>query len=362
MTNSGNTSGGYALSPSRNERPRARAVRRFAAFGGAVFLTPYLLIKVAWVLGAAVGWLPIGRGFSLPGWLVLNTVTIVMAVTGIALAVALADTARVRAPAFAILTFAWIATGFLVPALPYLVLSSVLSSDAPAPAQAGSSGAELPGWEAALIQLSFGGLGLALAIALPLYLLKHWPKAFTGRLGDRTGSLRPTAVLAISAAVLVGTVQGFWALGGQLGLAHPQARDLDWYLQTSNSTVWTLVGAGCVWMLARRRPAGLPLWVPVTITWAVSGFLVAWNVWRLPFIVFLAVKGFPDGVVWPMQLAVEAVICLFSILAGVTMLLTNLSGAGVSPRSGSGWSGPRRRRARAGEYQVLRGLPGNGPR
>jgi hypothetical protein len=325
MTSSSTTNGGYLVLPSRNERPRARAVRRFAAFGGAVFLAPYLVIKVSWVLGAAVGWLPIGRGFSLAGWLGLNTVTVLMAATGIALSLALADTARVRAPAVAILTFAWIATGFLVPMLPYLVLSSALSSDdAPAPAQTGSAGSELPGWEAALIQVSFGGLGLALAVALPLYLLKHWPDAFTGRLGDRTGSLRPTAAVAISAAVLVGAVRCFWEAGGQFGLARPQARDLDWYLQTGNSACWTLLGAGCVWMLVRRRPARVPLWVPMTITWVVSGFLVAWNVWRLPFILFVAVDGFPDGVVWPEQLLVQAVISLFSILAGATMLVTAL--------------------------------------
>jgi hypothetical protein len=53
------------LSPHRAERPRARAIRRFAAFGGAATMTPYLLIKVSWVLGAAAGWLPIGQGFSL---------------------------------------------------------------------------------------------------------------------------------------------------------------------------------------------------------------------------------------------------------------------------------------------------------
>jgi hypothetical protein len=328
MTSSGPTDTPDTFSHHHTERPRVRAVRRFAAFTGAVVMTPYLLIKVSWVLGAAVGWLPIGRGFSLLGWLGLNTMTVVMAAVGIALALALADTPRVRAPAVAILSFAWIGTGFLVPMLPYLVLSSALSSQAAAPAQTqaqnGSTGAELPGWEGALIQVSFAGLGLALVIALPLYLLKHWPGALSGRLGDRAGALHPAARVAISAAVLVGAGQCFWAVGGRLGLVRPQARDLDWYLQNGNAAGWALLGAGCVWLLARRRPSRVPLWVPMTITWAVSGFLITWSVWRLPFIVFLAVDGFPDGVVWPQHLLVETVICLLSILAGAGMLLTAL--------------------------------------
>jgi hypothetical protein len=248
-----------------------------------------------------------------------------MAATGIALALALADTGLIRAPAFAILAFAWIGAGLLVPMLAYLLLSSALSSDAPA--QSTHPGSELPGWEAVMIQMSFAGLGLALAVALPLYLLKHWSSAFTGRLGDRTSAPGPAALVAMSAAVLVAAVQGFWAAGGRWGLAHPAARELDWSLQLGNGAGWALLGAGGVWMLARRRPSSVPVWLPLAITWVVSGFLVCWSAWRLPFVV-LAAHGITGGTVWPEQLLVEAVVCLLSIVAGAAMVLTTRTASG----------------------------------
>ncbi|MFF3457037.1 hypothetical protein ACFYXH_22445 [Streptomyces sp. NPDC002730] len=52
---------------------------------GRLALSPYLLIKVSWVVGALMGVLPIGDGFGLAEWVVLNTVTVGMAV-GAALA------------------------------------------------------------------------------------------------------------------------------------------------------------------------------------------------------------------------------------------------------------------------------------
>ncbi|MFF5014840.1 hypothetical protein [Streptomyces sp. NPDC001165] len=47
--------------------------------GAALLMTPYALIKISWVVGAAARLLPIGDGFDLTGWLVLKTATIGMA-------------------------------------------------------------------------------------------------------------------------------------------------------------------------------------------------------------------------------------------------------------------------------------------
>ncbi|MGW1587898.1 hypothetical protein [Streptomyces sp. NPDC002386] len=44
-------------------------IGRAAAYGAAA-LVPYLVIKVSWVVGSLPGLLPVGRGFSLDGWLV----------------------------------------------------------------------------------------------------------------------------------------------------------------------------------------------------------------------------------------------------------------------------------------------------
>ncbi|MFF4011740.1 hypothetical protein [Streptomyces sp. NPDC001717] len=82
-------------------------VGRSAAYGAALALSPYLLIKVAWVVGSLVGVLPIGNGFGLAEWVVLNTVTVGMAVIGIALALALVRPRRLP------LTFGWVGSGSL---------------------------------------------------------------------------------------------------------------------------------------------------------------------------------------------------------------------------------------------------------
>ncbi|MFD9724978.1 hypothetical protein [Streptomyces sp. NPDC059072] len=82
-------------------------VGRSAAYGAALALSPYLLIKVAWVVGSLVGVLPIGNGFGLAEWVVLNTVTVGMAVIGIALALALVRPRRLP------LAFGWVGSGSL---------------------------------------------------------------------------------------------------------------------------------------------------------------------------------------------------------------------------------------------------------
>jgi hypothetical protein len=64
-------------------------VGRVAAYGAALALTPYLLIKVLWVVGSLLGLLPVGAGFCKVEWVVLNSATIGMAGIGIAVALAL---------------------------------------------------------------------------------------------------------------------------------------------------------------------------------------------------------------------------------------------------------------------------------
>ncbi|MGW4383458.1 hypothetical protein [Kitasatospora sp. NPDC004531] len=66
-----------------------------------------LLIKVSWVVGALAGLLPIGDGFDLAGWVVLNTVTIGMAGTGIVMALAVVRPWGMRATGSLVAFAAW---------------------------------------------------------------------------------------------------------------------------------------------------------------------------------------------------------------------------------------------------------------
>src|SRR4051794_16700206 len=128
-----------SLSVATGQRGETVYMRQAFAYGGAAAMTPYLLIKVSWVVAGMIGVAEGGLGF-----VVLNAVTVGMSAAGIALALALARPWGMRLPARPVLVFAWIAGGFLVPMIPYMVISSLL----PATGEPSSA----PGWEQWLIE------------------------------------------------------------------------------------------------------------------------------------------------------------------------------------------------------------------
>jgi hypothetical protein len=311
------------VSAGRNEGRRI-SVGTVAGYGAALTMTPYLLIKISWVVGALSGLLPRTDDLSVAGFVVLNMVTIGMAATGIVLALALVRPWGRRIPALAVLPCAWIGCGFLVPMIPYMLLDTLLSTGA---STSDSDSSIIPAWEGPLIEVSFLGMGVGLAIALPFYLRGRWPAAFAGRVTRGGAGVSPSeahkpraAMIGALGAVVVGALSLYWASGGTIGLRHPGARELGWYLQVGNSGIWALAGAWGVWVLLRARSA-MPLWIPVIVSWLASGFLVAWNCWKLPFALYLAIE--PDvGTVWPEQLGVVAAQFLLSIAAGIAILIT----------------------------------------
>jgi hypothetical protein len=236
---------------------RWERVGGLAAYGAALALTPYLLIKVSWVAGALAGLLPTGDGMSTSGWIALNTATIVMAGIGIVVALALVRPWGLRIPARLLVAGSWIGAGFLVPLLPYALVGLF-----------DLEGGELPAWEAVLIQAGFVGMGLGLAVALPAYFQRRWPLAMSGRLGERPlhGPLVGGSIAAAAALAAIWT----WAAlddGPRLGLLF---------------AAWALAAAVAVWCLVAGRPASGPRWVAMTVAWLGSGSLFAWSAWKLP--------------------------------------------------------------------------------
>ncbi|MFJ7073675.1 hypothetical protein [Streptomyces sp. NPDC098781] len=293
-------------------------IGRCAAYAAALALTPYLLIKVSWVIGSLLGVAPIGKGFSLGSWVLLNTVTIAMAGTGIALALALVRPWGMRLPGRLVALGAWAGAGFLVSILPYAVLSTLLGASHGDSETGPADDAAAPGWEAALIQFGFVGMGLGLAVALPCYLRRRWPDAFAGRVGEGPRAGLPWA--AVTAAV-VGVVWLYWAVGGTLGMAHPAERSTDGHLLTGLGAIWALIGATAVWMICRSRPARWPRWLPLALGWLGSGSLVAWSGWKLPATLFITLTH-PADVIPPENPALAIPLHLAAVVAGAGMLRT----------------------------------------
>lgn len=315
---------------------------RIGAYGGAAALTPYLLIKASWVVGSLLGVLPVGAGFGLAEWVALNTATIGMAALGIAAALALVRPWGMRIPAGPLLFVVWVGTGFLVPILPYAVLSSLLGHSDDAAKGGDDGGASMPGWEAALVQTGFVGMGLALAVALPAYLRRRWPDAFAGRVGDGGGGSAGRPPWTVFAGTAVGGVWLYWAAGGSAGLAQPAERATGWYLLTGVAGVWALLASAAMWAVARGRPARLPRWVPLVLGWLGAGSLFAWSGWRLPFTLYLAVAK-PAGTVWPENLALAASLYLAAVATGACMVGSLLRGPaeGRRGRESSRHAAPR---------------------
>ncbi|MEU4220626.1 hypothetical protein [Actinoplanes sp. NPDC026623] len=291
-------------------------------------MTPYLLIKIFWVAGALSGLLPGTEHLSVAAFVALNLVTVGMAAAGIALSLALIRPWGERIPAFVVVSCAWIGCGFLLPMVPYAVVDSLIPAADPASGRASSG---MPAWEAWLIQFSFLGMAVCLAVALPLYLRARWPAAFAGRIGDGGTARRliPGYRAAVAGTLMVGVLDLYWAAGGTIGLRYPQARDLAWRLQTGNAAVWSIAGAWSLWVIARARPS-MPAWIPFGAGWLVSGFLVAWGCWKLPFAMHQAVSPDP-GTLWPERLDVAAAQFLLGAVSGAVMLAALLRACRTRP-------------------------------
>lgn len=252
---------------------RWAAARRLGGYGAAASLSLYLVVKVVWIAAAMLGHVPAHFGGA--DWIVLNAVTVGMSATGIALGLVLARGKRCRIPAAPLVFFTWMGGGFLIPLLPYILVSAVLGSG-----EKDSGGDAAPSWETTFIGIGFTGMAIGLAIALPIYMRERWPAAFLGRLPDRgrtaVGRAR-TAALLTAAPIIFWTL---WSAGAGLGLAHRDLVDLNGRLLLGDSALWALLGALSVLAVSSARP-NMPAWPPMALGFTASGSLFAWGAWKL---------------------------------------------------------------------------------
>ncbi|MEV6833794.1 hypothetical protein AB0N17_04610 [Streptomyces sp. NPDC051133] len=301
-------------------------IGRAAGYGAAAALAPYLVIKVSWVVGSLLGLLPVGRGFSLGGWLVLNTVTIAMAAAGITLGLALVRPWGMRIPGRLVVFFAWVGSGFLVSILPFVVVGALVSSGAGGSGDSGGSGGDpaMPGWEATLVQCSFVGTGIALAIALPAYLWRRWPHALRPPERPRTRASSGPRWPAVTGAA-TGLAWLYWAAGGSQGIAHGDERSAGWRVLVAVSAFWALAASAAALALIRRRPTGLPYPLLLASAWLGSGSMFAWSGWRLPATVYVALAH-PSDVGYPENVAVAVALHITAVLTGAGIMRTLVPG------------------------------------
>ncbi len=317
------------------------AARTIAGYGAAGTMSLYLVVKVIWVVAALLG---DGRGdtWGTTDWVVLNLVTVVMSAVGVALGLALAQPWGQRVPAPAVILFAWVAGGFLVPLLPFLVLSVALGAmgveDASGDTGGSGGGEVIPVWETVFISVGFVGMAAGLAVALPIYMWQRWPYAFSGSLGVRPRAPRRLRRMLVHAVLLVtiafALLKLWWALGGTLGLSPAHLDDVGLTARMLNASwgIWALIGSGVLWLLTTHRPVGgVARWLPMTLGFAASGSMFAWSGWRLPLALLQ-----PGGSATPEYLAVAVAQHLASIGAGamiLTVLVSVAAGHATKPVS-----------------------------
>ncbi|MEU6713553.1 hypothetical protein ABZ897_18875 [Nonomuraea sp. NPDC046802] len=244
-------------------------LRRAAGFTAAGAMSLYLLVKLVWIT------LELLHGTS--DWVLLNAVTVVMALVGGALGLALAQSWGTRSPTWLVLPACWIAGGFLVSMLPFMVAGAVLAPSAPEPAD----DASMPAWETVLIGVGFAAMAVALVVGLPLFLRERWPHAFTGRIGrDRADARTAWILLPLTA---LGALWVYWAAGGTAGL-DPAAEalwDVNARLLVANSALWAVAGVWSVWTLGRWGSGRGRVWLPMALGFVASGSLFSWGGWKL---------------------------------------------------------------------------------
>ncbi|MBG0566552.1 hypothetical protein [Actinoplanes aureus] len=298
---------------SRAERLDGAIAGRVAAYGAVVAMAPYFVMKIFWTIdGLRGGGLHEGAWRHL-NWAAINGLTVAMSGLAMLLGLALAQPWGLRVPDWMVLIPAWIGMGFLVPMIPLIPLLALVSTDT------GDTSAEAPmtTWEIGLLSVSFAGFALGVAIAAPVYAVRRWPQAFSGRgVPGRPGVRVTVARLAAALCIALGLPQLFWALGGTIGLneATLDSRDVQWHLLTANSGVWALVAAWSAWTLTRHTGRA-----PLLLSWLASGFLFAWGSWKAVFSFAVTPEFPPPEPPWVLTLQNH-----FGTVAGLLILVAVL--------------------------------------
>lgn len=280
-----------------------------AAFGTlAVAVTPYLLIKVAWLAGSDFGMKPgSGLGYmDTTRFITGNIITTAMDLLAVVLGLALIQSWGRRVPAWLVFIVAGAATGLLAPILLGLPLGSLLQLAVEGVLTSGGEG-NLEGWTFAVIYGGFGLMALALAVLLALYAEDRWGSLLAA--GVRPPRHLWVTVIAGIGMLFFAAAMFYWGVFGP-GATGPLGMD-----SIAQRTVLVVTGVAAPGgflaplllggSASRARPAALITWVGCA-TAALQG----------PAGLLLA----HDGAVRPLGVVVAAVGTSAAVLYGVSVL------------------------------------------
>ncbi|TDU91417.1 hypothetical protein EV138_5023 [Kribbella voronezhensis] len=181
-------------------------------------MMPYLSIKIAWLLGSDIGVVQPGLMRTAP-FVVGNSITAAMELTGAALALALVHPWGRRLPAWMVLFPLWVAGGLLAPVMLAAPLG-FLAGNTPTPA-ADNPIDGLQGWVYGVVYAGFILQGTGLAVTFVLHVRARWAHVLRARLGPAgsPSTIQVRLIAAVGALVaLVVAARLFWAFGGSTGL------------------------------------------------------------------------------------------------------------------------------------------------
>ncbi|GCE00460.1 hypothetical protein [Embleya hyalina] len=264
--------------------PPRRDLRKTLAWFALAACSPYLTLKLLWVLGVDVGVVhpdELDRG----RWIAANALTFVMDGVAALIAYTLARPREVRVRAWLILLPLWVASGLLVVIM--LVVPADLLS-----AAVGLTGNPFAGddflrpWVYGVVYGGFIVEGAVLLAAFALYAHERWGTLLRTRvraLPDPAGTRDAQRFLGTAAAALLGVVgvaRLTWGLGADVGMSETWIADRDASARWMDGVQGglALVGAAGLLLLVYRI-GGARVRGPLAMVWFGAGSAFGWGGW-----------------------------------------------------------------------------------
>lgn len=300
-------------------RPDVSRLRLAVGLAAAATTVPYLTLKGLWLAGSTLG-MADPEFFQNSTYFVANLLTFGLDAITVGIAFALTYPWGRRLPAWLVLVPMWVATGFLATIAVLLPLAAPLAGRTPA----GSGPDPLESWVYAVVYCGFAAQGLLILTAFALYSRQRWPAVFAGR----NDEVVPGATHALqSLLTAVGSALAAGVGAGSLGLAlggagMPAGRTAVDRVTLGVYGAFALAAAAGLPMLVHRRPRRAKVWLPLVLTWAGTGSMIAWGLY------FLAIAAADPTLSTPaLSLLTEAKV-VAAVLLGVVgaFLLVERSG------------------------------------